>query len=58
MSKTVRDLADITQVILRAAYESREIQVQFQSDWQAIKLGFVDPAKWRLPEFLFDSDGT
>ncbi|UPK98419.1 hypothetical protein LCI18_009354 [Fusarium solani-melongenae] len=56
MAKSVRDLADITNVILQAAKEPRSIDVQFRSDWQGICLGFVDPPKFKLPDFLFDSD--
>jgi Asp-tRNA(Asn)/Glu-tRNA(Gln) amidotransferase A subunit family amidase len=33
MAKPVRDLANITNVILQAVKEPRSIQVQFRSDW-------------------------
>lgn len=56
MAKSVKDLAAITQVILQAAKEPKSMKVEFQSDWQGIRLGFVDPPKWKLPDFLFDSD--
>ncbi|KFH41937.1 putative transcriptional regulatory protein-like protein [Hapsidospora chrysogenum ATCC 11550] len=56
MAKSVKDLADITNVILQAAKEPRSLEVQLQNDWQGIRLGFVDPPKFKLPDFLFDSD--
>ncbi|KAJ4146116.1 hypothetical protein NW754_001579 [Fusarium falciforme] len=34
MAKSVKDLADVTNVILQAAKEPRSIKVQFRSDWQ------------------------
>ncbi|GKU21479.1 unnamed protein product [Fusarium langsethiae] len=56
MAKSVEDLADITDIILRAAKQPRSSEVQFQKNWEGIRLGFVDPSKFKLPDFLFDSD--
>lgn len=56
MAKSVKDLSDVTQIVLQAAKEPRILDVQFQNNWSGITLGFVDPEKWRLPEELFTSD--
>ncbi|RGP61674.1 putative amidase family protein [Fusarium sporotrichioides] len=56
MAKSVEDLADITDIILRAAKQPRSSEVQFEKNWEGIRLGFVDPPKFKLPDFLFDSD--
>ncbi|KAI1121419.1 amidase signature domain-containing protein [Nemania abortiva] len=56
MAKSVRDLADITQIILQAAKEPKSLDAEFRKDFKGFTLGFVDPPKWKLPEFLFDPD--
>jgi amidase len=56
MAKSVRDLVDITQIILQAAKKPVTLNVNLRNDFQGLTLGFVNPPKWKLPETLFDSD--
>ncbi|KAI0096016.1 amidase signature domain-containing protein [Nemania sp. FL0031] len=56
MAKSVRDLIDITEIILQAAEEQKSLKVKLRRNFESLTLGFVDPPTWRLPDFLFDSD--
>jgi len=56
MAKSVKDLAALTEVILTASIEPPNFDVELTKTWDGVKLGFVDPGKWKLPDELFTSD--
>ncbi|KAI1148684.1 amidase signature domain-containing protein [Nemania diffusa] len=56
MAKSVRDLVDITQIILQTAKKPVTLNVNLRDDFRGLMLGFVNPPKWKLPESLFDPD--
>ncbi|KAI0472353.1 amidase signature domain-containing protein [Xylaria cf. heliscus] len=56
MAKSVGDLVDITRIIFQAAKKPATLNVNLRDNFQGLTLGFVDPPKWKLPDFLFDSD--
>ncbi|KAF2108353.1 amidase signature domain-containing protein [Lophiotrema nucula] len=56
IAKSVPDLTHLTKVILSAASEPRELRMDLPQAWDNMKLGFVEPGKWKLPDKLFASD--
>jgi hypothetical protein len=53
MAKSVDDLATLISYVQEKApgnsRTSLESRAGFQKDWSGLRLGFVDPDKWRLP---------
>ncbi len=52
MAKTVKDLVALAQVISKAAKKPQNMTIDLGKKWSDFKVGFVDPALWRLPSHL------
>jgi amidase len=60
IAKSVGDLAAATEVIYsqeaRDALPADGFQSSLVKDFKGLKVGFVDPEEWRLPDVLFAPD--
>lgn len=60
MAKTVQDVANLVQRTLsdvaRSKLPTNGYQDHLVKGWEGIRVGFVDPDKWRLPETLVKPD--